>query len=115
MTAIPWFFLTVKTLNLAEPALITMVGNQASMSQIRHTEIAAEKTIAQGTSIEVSVYQDRIKGPGLPLMITTITPLKQKSQIIQLNEDNSSQRGVRLTIRQKITDNASGSRCLCIW
>jgi hypothetical protein len=98
-----------ETLNLAEPTLITMVGNQASMSQIRHTEMAAERTIAQGTSIEVSVYQDRIKGPGLPLMITTITPLKQKSQIIQLNEDNSSQRGARLTIKQKITDNLSGS------
>ncbi len=39
-----------ETLNLAEPTLITMVGNQASMSQIRHTEIAAEKTIAQGTA-----------------------------------------------------------------
>jgi hypothetical protein len=98
-----------ETLSLAEPTLITMVGNQASMSQIRHTELAAEKTIAQGTAIEVSVYQDRIKGPGLPLMITTTTPLKQKSQIIQLNEDNSSQRGARLTIKQKITDNFSGS------
>jgi hypothetical protein len=98
-----------ETLNLAEPTLITMVGNQASMSQIRHTELAAEKTIAQGTAIEVSIYQDHIKGPGLPLMITTTTPLKQKSQIIQLNEDNSSQRGARLTIKQKITDNLSGS------
>jgi hypothetical protein len=98
-----------ETLNLAESTFITMVGNQASMSQIRHTEIAAEKTIAQGTDIEVSVYQDRIKGPGFPLMITTITPLKQKSQIIQLNEDNSNQRGARLTLKQKITDNLSGS------
>ena len=96
-------------LNLAESTLVTMVGNQASMSQIRHTEIAAEKTIAQGTNVEVSVYQDRIKGSGLPLMITTITPLKQKSQIIQLNEDNSSQRGARLTLKQRITDNLSGS------
>ena len=98
-----------ETLNLAEPTLITMVGNQASMSQIRHTEIAAEKTIAQRTSIEISIYQDRIKGPGLPLIITTITPFRQKSQIAQLNEDNSSQRGARLTIKQKMSDNLSSS------
>jgi hypothetical protein len=98
-----------ETLNLAESTLITMVGNQASMSQIRHTEIAAEKTIAQGTNLEVSVYQDRIKGSGLPLMITTITPLKQQSRIILLNEDISGQRGARLTLKQKITDNLSGS------
>jgi hypothetical protein len=98
-----------ETLDLSEPTLITMIGNQASMSQIRHTEIAAERKITQGTAVEVSIYQDRIKGPGLPLMVTTITPLEQKSQIIQLNEDNSSQRGARLTIKQKITDNLSGS------
>ena len=42
-------------------------------------------------------------------MVTTITPLKQKSQIIQMNENNSSQRGARLTVKQKITDNLSGS------
>ena len=42
-------------------------------------------------------------------MVTTITPLSEKSQIIQLNEDNSSQRGARLTIKQKLTDNLSGA------
>jgi hypothetical protein len=96
-------------LDLSDSTLITMVGNQASMSQIRHTEIAAERKITSGTALEVSVYQDQIKGPGLPLMVTTITPLRQKSQIIQLNDDNSSQRGARLTIKQKITDNLSSS------
>ncbi len=98
-----------ETLDLSEPTLITMIGSDASMSQIRHAEIAAEKELSQRTSLEVSVYQDRIKGPGLPLMVTTITPLSEKSRIIQLNEDNSSQRGARFTIKQRLTDNLSGT------
>ena len=98
-----------ETLDLSEPTLITMIGNEASMSQIRHTEIAAEKEILQGTALEVSVYQDRIKGPGLPLMVTTITPVREKSQVIQLNEDNSSQRGARFAVKQKISDNLAGT------
>ncbi len=61
-------------LDLSEPTLITMIGNRVSMSQIRHSEVAAEKELVPGTAFEVSVYQDRIKGPGLPLMVTTITP-----------------------------------------
>jgi hypothetical protein len=98
-----------ETLDLSEPTLITMVDNQVNMSQIRHSEIAAEKEFAPGTTLEVSIYQDRVKGPGLPLMVTTITPRGQKSQIMQMNEDDSGQRGARVTIRQKITDNLGGS------
>ena len=37
-----------ETLNLSEPTLITMIGNQVSMSQIRHSEIAAEKDDCAG-------------------------------------------------------------------
>lgn len=96
-------------LDLSESTLITLVGNQVSMSQIRHTEIAAEKEFGEKTSVEVAVYQDRIKGPGLPIMVTTITPLRQKSRVVQMDEDNASQRGTRLTVKRQIGDNLSGS------
>ena len=98
-----------ETLDLSESTLITMIGNDVNMSQTRHAEIAAEKAFAQGTTLEVSVYRDSIRGPGLPLLVTTITPLMEKSQIIQLNEDNSKQQGARLTLKQRITDNLSGA------
>jgi hypothetical protein len=60
-----------EVLNLSEPTLITMVGNRVSMSEIRHSEIGAQRTIAPGTAVELAVYQDRTKGPGLPIMVTT--------------------------------------------
>ncbi len=96
-------------LNLSEPTLITMVGDHVSMSQIRHSEVAAQRVIAPDTSIEFAVYQDRIQGPGLPIMLTTITPLEHRSHVVEMNEDHSSQRGLRLTVKHKILDNLSGS------
>jgi hypothetical protein len=98
-----------EVLNLSEPTLITMVGNHVSMSQVRHSEVAAQKAVTPNTSVEFTVYQDRIQGPGLPLMVTTITPLERKSRVIEMNEDNSSQRGVRITVKRKILDKLSGS------
>jgi hypothetical protein len=91
-------------LNLSEPTLITMVGNHVSMSQIRHSEISAKKEITQNTALELAVYQDRIQGPGLPVMVTTITPTENKSQVVEMNESHSGQRGVRITVRRRLAD-----------
>ncbi len=96
-------------LNLAEPTVITMVGNRVSMSQVSHSEASAQRAITQGTAVELAIYQDRIQGPGLPLMVTTITPLGQRSRVVEMNEDHSSQRGMRVTIKRKILSNLSGS------
>jgi hypothetical protein len=96
-------------LDLSEPTLITMVGNRVSMSQIRHSEIAARREITQNTALELAVYQDRTQGPGLPVMITTITPTERRSEVVEMNEDHSSQRGVRVTIRRKIAENLQAS------
>ncbi len=98
-----------EVLNLSEPTLITMVGNRVSMSQIRHSEVAAQRTFTPDTAIEVAVFQDRTQGPGLPLMITTVTPSGQKSHVIEMNEDFFDQRGMRVTVRQRILDCLNGS------
>jgi hypothetical protein len=50
-------------LNLAEPTLITMVGGRVSMSQFRHSEVAAQRQLSQDTAVEFAVYQDRIRAP----------------------------------------------------
>jgi len=91
-------------LNLSEPTLITMVGNRVSMSQVRHSEVSAQRDIAQDTALEFAVYQDRIQGPGLPVMITTVTPFTRHSQIVEMDENRSGQRGVRATLKQRISD-----------
>jgi hypothetical protein len=98
-----------EVLDLAEPTLITMVGDKVSMSQVRHSEMAVRRTIASDTAVEVAVFQDHTKGPGLPVMITTITPLESKSRLIEMNRDHSRQRGVRITVGRKIWNRLSGS------
>jgi hypothetical protein len=96
-------------LNLSEPALITMIDNQVSMSQVRHVEVSVERALARDTAVEVAVYRDRIHGPGLPLMATTVTPAESRSHVIELGEDRSSQRGFRVTVNRRIFDFLSGS------
>jgi hypothetical protein len=96
-------------LNLSEPTLITMVGNRVSMSQIRHSEVSAGKEISQDTALEIAVYQDRTQGPGLPVMITTITPAEKRSQVVEMPENQSGQRGVRVTLKKKVFENLSAS------
>ena len=96
-------------LNLSEPALITMIGNRVSMSQVRHSEIAARHTLSPDTNVELAVYQDRTLGPGLPLMLTTNTPLAQQSRVIEMKGNNPIQRGMRLTVAQRISESMGAS------
>ena len=96
-------------LNLSEPTFITMFDGQVSMNQVRHSEIAAQRTLAQDTTVEVAVYQDRAHGPGIPVMVTTITPSEQMSHMVELGEDRSSQRGLRVTVSRKLLDFLTGS------
>jgi hypothetical protein len=96
-------------LNLSEPTFLTMIGKQVSMSQIRHSEIATQKEVNLGTDVEIAVYQDRTQGPGLPLLMTTVTPRERTSRAVELSEDGSSQRGIRITVNRKLLDFLSGS------
>jgi hypothetical protein len=98
-----------EVLNLSEPTLITMVGNRVSMSQVKHSEVAAQRILAPNTAVEVAVFQDNTQGPGLPLMITAVTPAGQNSHVIEMNEDLFNQRGMRVTVRQRILDSLNGS------
>jgi hypothetical protein len=98
-----------EALNLSEPTLITMVDNRVSMSQVRHSEISAERTLGTDSAIEVAVYQDQTQGPGLPILVTTITPEGRRSSLIELNEDSSSQQGTRITINRNFYNFLSGS------
>ena len=42
-------------------------------------------------------------------MITTITPAERKSQVAEMGEDSSGQRGLRLTLKRKLAENLSAS------
>jgi len=100
---------TGEVLNLSEPTLITVVGNEVSMSQVRHTEFAVERAVNRDTSLEVAVYRDNIYGPGIPLRITTITPETQTSAVMHLNENRSRQQGLRISLNRHMLPNLRGS------
>jgi hypothetical protein len=95
--------------NLSEPTMITMVGNNVSMSQMRHSEMAAQRNFTSGTAIELAIYQDYIHGPGLPLIVTSITPVSRQSHVMEMNEKHSSQKGMRATVKHRFFDILNGS------
>jgi len=104
-------------LNLSEPALITMVGNHVNMSQVRHSEFAAQRNVTADTDVELAAYQDRMQGPGFPLMLNTNTrseltpaaPWRRQSDIIDMSGKYPIQRGMRITVRHAIANNLKGS------
>jgi hypothetical protein len=98
-----------ETLNLAEPALITIAGNKVNMSQARHSETAIRKNFAPESSIEFALFEDYINGPGIPLLITTVTPAEVRSCVIELKEGQSSQRGLRFMVKHRIFEYLAGS------
>ena len=95
--------------DLAEPTFLTMVDNRVSMSQVRHSEISVRKSLEHDTDIELAVYQDNIRGPGLPLLLTTVTPQESRTDVVELGEDHSSQRGLRISIYRKIMNDLAGA------
>ena len=98
-----------ETLNLAEPTFITISGNNVNMSQVRHSEAVVRKIFAPETSVEFAVYQDYISGPGIPMLVTTVTPSDRRSSIIEANGENSSQKGLRFMAKHRIFEYLTGS------
>ncbi|MDR0311671.1 MAG: carboxypeptidase-like regulatory domain-containing protein, partial [Acidobacteriota bacterium] len=98
-----------ETLNLAEPTFITIAGDKVSMSQVRHSEAVVRKNFAPGTSVELAFYQDYISGPGIPMLVTTVTPSDRRSCIIEANGEDSSQKGLRFLVKHRIFEHLTGS------
>jgi hypothetical protein len=96
-------------LNLTEPTRITIAGNKVSMSQVRHSETVVRRDLTPETSVEFALYQDYISGPGIPLLVTTVTPSAQRSCVIEANDDNSSQKGLRFMAKHRIFEYLTGS------
>jgi hypothetical protein len=98
-----------EVLNLAESTLLTMVGDRVSMSQVRHSEAVVRRELKPGASLELAFYQDYINGPGIPILVTALTPSGQRSCVVEMDEDRSRQKGVRLTAKHDVAENLTGS------
>ena len=98
-----------ESLNLAEPALITIAGNKVNMSQARHSETVVRRNFTPETVVEVALFQDYVNGPGMPLLITTVTPAEKRSCVIEMKEEQSNQKGLRFMARHRFFEYLTGS------
>jgi hypothetical protein len=94
--------------NLLEPAYISQIDNVIHVSQVRHSEFSVARKLADDTSLELTVYRDRVDGPGTPFLLTTNTEYGQNSQAVQLKSDQDAQQGVRVAFARMLTGTIQG-------
>ena len=93
--------------NLMEPTYIAQIDGELYSSQFKHTEISISRPFLADTSMGIGVYEDHIEGQGTPFVIQTNGLLKPR--MAQLTEDQSSHRGLRVTISRRFLDFMDGS------
>lgn len=98
-----------ETLNLMEPTYIAQINGAVHLSQFKHSEISAGKTLPGDTSVEIAVYEDHMNGPGTPFLVTRITPMSTHSKLAQLSESQCGQHGMRVSVNHRILDYLNGS------
>jgi hypothetical protein len=98
-----------QVISLLEPAVVSNINNRVSISQMRHSELSVGKMIADDTSIEMTVYRDRVEGPGTPFFITSNTRSGKKTQAAQLRSDQDAQQGMRLAVARMLMESVRGS------
>lgn len=98
-----------ETINLLEPTSISKIGNKVSISQVRHAESSIARKVAEDTSVEVTMYRDRVDGPGTPFLISYNTRSGKKSCAAQLRSDQDAQQGLRVAFARMLMDTVRGS------
>jgi hypothetical protein len=96
-------------INLLEPTSISKIDNQISISQVRHAEFSVAKKVAEDSSMEVTLYRDRVDGPGTPFLMTYNTKSGKKSRAAQLKSDQDAQQGLRVEFVRMLMDYVRGS------
>jgi len=96
-------------INLLEPTSISKIDNQISISQVRHAELSVAKKVAEDSSMEVTLYRDRVDGPGTPFLMTYNTKSGKKSRAAQLKSDQDAQQGLRVEFVRMLMDYIRGS------
>jgi hypothetical protein len=96
-------------INLLEPAAITKINDQINISQVNHAELSIARKLAEDTSLEVTVYRDRVDGPGTPFLMTSHTKSGKKVRAAQLRSDQDAQQGIRVAFARMLMDSVRGS------
>lgn len=97
-------------INLMEPVYITEINGVLSVSQFKHAELGVERAVGANSSLELSLYEDRMTGPGMPVAWRIEAPgQSRKTRLAQLREEQTEQRGARIAARQRFLDTLTGS------
>ena len=98
-------------ISLLEPTSIAKINNQISISQVRHAELSLGRKLAEDTSMEVTVYRDRVDGPGTAFLMTLDTGggKVRESRAAQLRSDQDAQHGIRVAFARMLSDSLRGS------
>jgi hypothetical protein len=92
-----------------EPTYISRIDGEVRFSQYKHGEVSVAKALSDESAVEVAVYEDRMEGPGTPFMIRERTGRQVTTRVAQLREDQSAQRGMRVSVNQHFLDFLNGS------
>jgi hypothetical protein len=98
-----------EVLNLMEPTYITDVDGSIRLSQFKHAEVSVGRSVTDDTAVELAVYEDRMNGPGMPFVVTSVTQDGTTSRLAQLSDGQSAQHGMRLSVNRRILDCLNGS------
>ena len=98
-----------QVISLLEPSLVANINGRISISQIRHSELSVGKKFAEDTTVELTVYRDRVDGPGTPFFITSHTRSGKKTQAAQLRSEQDAQQGMRIAIARMLVETVRGS------
>lgn len=96
-------------INLMEPTYVTQIDGDVRLSEFKHREASIAKTLPDDTMIEVAVYEDRMEGPAAPFMIRERTARGTATRVAQLREDQSVQRGTRVSVNRRFLEFLNGS------
>ena len=97
--------------NLLEPASISKINNRFGISQVRHSELSIARKLAEDTSLEVTLYRDRVDGPGTAFLMTLDTKNRKgtESRAAQLRSDQDAHHGIRVAFARMLLDSLRGS------
>ena len=95
-------------INMMEPVYISNIDGELRVSQFKHFEIGVERSFGSETALDLSLYEDRMDGPGIPLPMTMTTGGVQESRLGELAGGLTRQRGARLSLNRRISESMTG-------
>jgi hypothetical protein len=96
-------------ISLVEPLSISKINDSVLVSQVRHAELSVARKLDEDTSLELTMYRDRVHGPGTPFVMSIDTYRGNSTQAAQLRGDQDNQQGLRVAIARMLLDSVRGA------